>query len=83
MPNKETQQEVDRNYSAFKAKQPKLLPSHRGKFALMHDAQVEAFFDTFRDAFTSGRKLHSDGMFSVQEVSESPIDLGFFSHAVD
>lgn len=76
-------QEVERNYKVFAEKLPSLLASHRGKFALMKDGEIVEFFDTARDAYVTGLKLfEKDRPFSVQEVAETPIDLGFFSHAL-
>lgn len=76
-------QEVERNYKVFEEKLPSLLASHRGKFALMRDGEIVEFFDTARDAYVTGLKLfEKDRLFSVQEVAETPIDLGFFSHAL-
>jgi hypothetical protein len=77
------QEEVDRNYAAFMKGLPSLLPAHRGKFALMRQGKIVEFFDTARDAHVAGRELFKeDGLYSVQEVTETPVDLGFFSHAV-
>jgi hypothetical protein len=71
-----------KNYEAFSKKLPDLLPVHRGKFALMRDGEVTEFFDTAGDAYLAGQKLYADGSFSVQEVTDVPVDLGFFSYAV-
>jgi len=77
------QDEVKRNYEAFEKLLPTLLPERAGKFALMRNAELVEFFDTARDAFVAGQRLFAqDGLFSVQEVVETPVDLGFFSHAV-
>lgn len=74
--------EVQRNYEAFAKQLPDLLSTHRGKFALMHDAKIVEFFDTAGDAYKVGIKNHGAGNFSIQEVTDSPVDLGFFNHAV-
>lgn len=77
------QEQVDRNYEAFTKELPTLLTTHRGKFALMRDGKIVDFFDTARDAHVAGRELFkADGLYSVQEVVDTPVDLGFFSHAV-
>ena len=73
--------QVDINFQAFQKKMPELLVSQRGKFALMRDAEIIEFFDTARDAYVAGQKIFSDGLFSIQEVVETPVDLGFFSYA--
>lgn len=79
---KDAPSEVRRNYEAFVQKLPELLPARRGKFALMHDAEIVEFFDTAGDAFRAGKKLHREGKFSIQEVSDTVADLGFLSHAL-
>ncbi len=76
------QSEVKRNYEAFMQQLPELLATHRGKFALMRDAKIVEFFDTGSDAYRAGQKLYADGRFSIQQVIDSPVDLGFFSHAL-
>jgi len=80
----ETQlEQVQANYKAFEKILPTLLPQHAGKFALMRNAVIVEFFDTVRDAYVAGQNLFKeDGLFSVQEIVEAPVDLGFFSHAV-
>ena len=80
--NEDIRRQIEANFTAFQQSLPGLLASHRGKFALMHDQEIVEFFDTARDAFHSGQKLFADGLFSVQEVVDVPVDLGFFSHAV-
>lgn len=76
-------QQVETNYKAFQKKLPSIMEAHRGKFALMRDGQIIEFFDTARDAYVAGQKIYKqDQLFSVQEVIETPVDLGFFSHAM-
>jgi hypothetical protein len=82
MTNEGRREQISRNYDAFVRLLPQLVSEQRGKFALMHDERVVAFFDTARDAFVAGQQIHPDGMFSVQEVTDAPVDLGYFSHAV-
>ncbi|MBI4502500.1 MAG: hypothetical protein HY700_15230 [Gemmatimonadetes bacterium] len=79
----ETKDQVKRNYDAFVAKLPALLRSNAGKFALMRDGEIVEFFDPARDAYSTGLRLFKEeGQFSIQEVVEAPVDLGFYSHAV-
>lgn len=75
------QQEVDRNYEAFKKLLPDLLESDPGRTALMRDGKVIACFDTDRDAIEAGRKIFEDRRFSIQEITRRRIDLGIFSRA--
>ncbi len=75
----EAQREVDGNYEAFVEMLPQLVGSHRGRWALLHHGELTAVFDTARDAHLAGTKLYTDACFSVQEVIERPVDLGWFS----
>ena len=75
------QQEVDQNYEAFKKILPQLMESgDLNRFALMQNREVMACFDTSRDAMLAGRKLLNGEPFSVQEVTDKPVDLGYYSH---
>lgn len=74
--------EVERNYAAFAPKLPALLKTHRGKFALMRRGDIIGFFDTLGDAVRSGRLKFGEEYFSVQEVTDSSVNLGFYSYAL-
>ena len=76
------QEQIKTNYDAFVQKLPELLATHRDKFALMRDGEIVEFFDTAADAFRAGQRLYQDQGFSIQEVTDSEVDLGFFSYAV-
>lgn len=75
----EQQKEVERNYAAFKALLPELLKSDARRFALMRGGKVVTCFDTSRDAIEAGRQLFQDRPFSIQEITDRSIDLGYFS----
>jgi hypothetical protein len=73
-------QEVDRNYDAFVRMLSTLLADHRDQYALMRDARIVAFFDKAGEANRAGVEMFDDQIFSIQEVTDEPIDLGFWSH---
>ena len=76
-------QQIETNYKAFEKKLPGLLPGYRGKFALMRDGEIVEFFDTAGDAYVAGKKIfETDKLFSIQEIIETPVDLGFFSYVL-
>jgi hypothetical protein len=77
---KRQRQEVDRNYDAFMRMLGSILPEHRDQLALMRDGRVVDYFDTPREALRAASELFPDGFFSIQEVTDEPIDLGFWSH---
>jgi hypothetical protein len=75
--------EVDRNFDVFAANLRALLPEHRGKFVLLRDGEMLSFHESEAAALADGRGQFPDGLFSVQEVTDRPVDLGFFSHAIN
>ena len=81
MSNNSRQEEVDRNLDYFLSELPKLSPLHFGEFALLRHRTITDFFSTSADAVKAGKSLYPDGIFSVQQGTDVPIDLGFFSHA--
>lgn len=80
MDNARQKLEVDQNYDAFSRMLGTLLPQHRDQLALMRDGEVVGFYTTPREALEAATQKFSDGIFSIQEVTDEPIDLGFWSH---
>ena len=74
-----TQEEVDKNYTFFKKELPNLITQHRGEFVLIKEQTIEGYFKTFEEAFFAGKKKFEDSQFSIQEVTEDPVDLGSMS----
>jgi hypothetical protein len=72
--------EVDRNYDAYARILGTLLSDHRDQLALMRDGKVVGFYCTPREAIEAATEKFCDGIFSIQEVTDEPIDLGFWSH---
>ena len=77
-----TQDELHANFKAFEKTLPTLLDEHAGRFALMRHGEIVELFDSARDAFLACRRLFTDGLYSIQEITPVPADLGFHSHAV-
>jgi hypothetical protein len=48
----------------------------------MKDGKAVGFYSTLEDAYMTANQFFGDQPFSVQKVTETPVDLGFFSHAV-
>jgi len=72
--------EVDRNYDAFVRMLSSLLPDHRDEYALMRDGEIVGFYEKPGDANRAGVEMFADEIYSIQEVTDEPIDLGFWSH---
>ena len=75
------QQEVERNYESFKERLPALMKTDANRFALMRDGKIIACFDTNRDALEASRALFAGEPFSIQEITDRPVDLGYFFRA--
>ena len=82
MTSTSAREQVDKNYEAFVAMLPNILPIHQNKYALMKDGEVVGYYSTLEDAYMTANKFYHDQPFSVQKVTDIPVDLGFFSHAV-
>ncbi len=82
MNNSAIQTEVDRNYEAFQKLLPELIAEHNGRFALMRGEKVEQIFDSVHDAVVFAKDKYDDDLFSVQEITERIVDMGFFSHTI-
>lgn len=72
--------EVDRNYDAFVRMLANIIDEHRDELALMKDEQIVGYFKTPHEALVAADRLFADQIFSIQEVTDEPIDLGFWSH---
>jgi hypothetical protein len=75
------EEQVKFNYEAFKKLLPSLLKD-ANKYALMRDGEVIAIYDTMPDAVTTAQKLFPDGRWSIQKITDQPINLGYRSRAV-
>ena len=82
MADRNIQEEVDRNYEAFQKLLPTIIAEHRGKYALMRDEKIVNYFTTPIDAGAAAELLYPDGLFSIQHVTDAPLDLGYFSYAI-
>lgn len=74
-------QEIEANFVAFQVAVEALIPAHEGQFALMRHGEIIQVYSQLVDAVVAGHSEYPDGMFSIQEVTTKPLDLGFFSHA--
>ena len=72
--------EIDKNFQAFKKLLPTIKSSHSGEYALLRDRKIIKYFASASDAFTHAEKNYPDGVFSIQKVTDTVVDLGYFSH---
>ena len=76
------QKEVDKNYDFFKTQISRLKSSHLKKFVLLHNREISDFFTSEDDAIKIGKEKYGEGGFSVQQVSDRPIELGYQSYVI-
>ena len=74
------QEEVNKNYEVFKEQLPEIIDENIGKFVLMKGGKIIEYYSTDEDAMKAGQLVFSDKIFSVQEVKDQKIDLGFYSN---
>ncbi|WP_375391131.1 hypothetical protein [uncultured Sphingomonas sp.] len=68
-------QQIDQNYDAFQRQLSSILSVHRDRYALMRDRAIIGYYDAAGEAYRAGLASYSDGLFSIQEVTDEPIDL--------
>lgn len=73
--------EVDQNYDYFQRRIASYLPRERGRYALIRHLKIVGFYDDPGEAAREGSKRFADEIFSIQEVTDAPIDLGLYSYA--
>lgn len=75
--------EVQKNLFAFLPMLKNLLPDHEGHFALLRDQQISSIHTSLREALKKGYAEFADGLFSIQKVTDRPVELGMFGNAED
>jgi hypothetical protein len=76
------QEEIDSNLSYFLEVLPSIPTAQQGKFALMRHREITGYYDTASDALKAAQTAFSDGIYSIQQVTATPTNLGYYSHAV-
>jgi hypothetical protein len=74
--------EIDRNLEQFLEQLPSLMAEHKGEYALLRAGKVVAYFGSAIDAQIAGNRRFHDRLFSIQQVSDVPAELGRFSYAI-
>ena len=71
--------EVEKNYDYFCRNLHDYLENHRDEYVLLRNESEAGFYKSVSAANNAGHNRFGDKPFSIQEVTEQPIDLGFFS----
>jgi hypothetical protein len=73
--------EVERNLFAFLPRIPALMKTHAGEYALLRKQEVVSLHARLSEALSEGEAKFADGLFSIQQVTDKPVELGFYSYA--
>ncbi|MGE0409654.1 MAG: hypothetical protein AB7P23_10395 [Amphiplicatus sp.] len=74
---------VDRDYEAFAASLDRLLKHYRGRFALMRAGAIVDIFGDWRAAHRAAKERFEDGLYSIQAITDDPIDVTQLCQALD
>ncbi|HEX8624127.1 MAG TPA: hypothetical protein VF782_03520 [Allosphingosinicella sp.] len=74
-------QEVDANFDFFQRRLAEFLECEAGKFALLRHRAVIGFYPDPGTADQVGHIKFPDGLYSIQEVTDEPVNLGLYSNA--
>lgn len=83
MDTQDIRTEIARNFDAFQRTLAAILPMQRNRFALLKDGAVVAFFDKPGAADAAGAAQFADGLYSIQQVTDEPVELGLYANAAD
>ena len=75
--------EVDQNYDFFQRSLKTFLKERSGEYVLLKSKAVVDFYDVIGDAYRAGLEKFPDGVFSIQQVTDEPVELGMMTLAVD
>lgn len=75
--------QVEINYDAFQRVLGSILADHRHQYALMRDRQIVGFFKEPGDADREGHRRFADQVYSIQQVTEEPVELGLYANGLD
>lgn len=73
--------EVDQNYDYFQRNLSQFLDREKGRFALLRHRTILGFYDEPGEAAAAAATQFQDDLYSIQEVTNLPVDLGFYSYA--
>jgi hypothetical protein len=73
---------IQRNYAWFLTQLSALLPEHRGRYALIHEARLVGIFNSPGEAEREGERQFPKAPYSIQPIEDQVVDMGYFSHAI-
>ena len=74
-----TTNQLDRNQAAYESRRAEMEAAHFGKVVLLHDGEIIEVYNDKGDAYKIGREKYGLGNFSLVNVGEKPISLGYYT----
>ena len=74
-----TKNQLDRNQEAYEAIRSDMEDKYMNRVVLMHDGEVVEVYNDSGDAYKVGCEKYGLGRFSLMNIGEKPINLGFFT----
>ena len=71
-----------KDFEIFQKNLDELMKTHKDEYVLMKNGEIIQFHKSFEEAYWHGRELDKEDekeAFSIQKVTKTPINLGFFS----
>ncbi len=75
--------EIDQNYDFFQRNLVRFLSERRGEYALIRKQEIVGWFSKPGDAYRAGLAEFDDRLFSIQEATDEPVELGAMSFVLD
>ena len=75
--------EIASNFDFFQRTLSEHLRAHAGQFALIKARRVHGYFDTPSEADNVGWSHFADKIYSIQQVTPEPVELGLYANASD
>lgn len=72
--------EIEANYDFFQRSLGTLLATHHGQYALLKSRSVVGFYDDPFEADVAGERAFPDKLYSIQQVTAEPVELGIYAN---
>ena len=75
--------EIARNFDFFQRTLGEHLRAHAGQFALLKSQRIHGYFESPSAADKAGWSRFTDRIYSIQQVTSEPVELGLYATAND
>ena len=75
--------EISSNFDYFQRTLAEHLRAHAGEYVLLRQRRVHGYFASVEEADHEGWTRFPDQLYSIQQVTPEPVDLGIYANAAD